>query len=89
MPKRFSLAEARKNLPGLLDRVEAGDDIELTRRGKPVAMLVSTREYERLHSERPGFAEAFQRFLANHRPPAPGLDKSFLRSLREKAPAGG
>ena len=72
MTKRFSLAEARKSLPGILDRVEAGSDVELTRRGKPVAVLVSTREYQRLHTERPAFGEAFRRFLARHRLPSPG-----------------
>ena len=36
--------EAKTKLGGLLDRVEAGEEIVITRRGKPVARLVpSTR----------------------------------------------
>ena len=35
----ISLAEAKAHLSELIDRVEAGDQIEITRRGKPVARL--------------------------------------------------
>ena len=34
-----SLADAKTHLSELVDRVEAGDSIEITRRGKPVARL--------------------------------------------------
>ena len=46
--KRYSIAEARSNLPSIVDQAEAGHEIELTRRGKPVAVLVSLRELQRL-----------------------------------------
>lgn len=36
-----SLAEAKAHLSELIDRVEAGDAIEITRRGKPVARLTA------------------------------------------------
>jgi hypothetical protein len=49
-----------------------------------VAVLVSTREYERLHTDRPGFREAFRRFLARQRLPSPDLGKSFIGTLRAK-----
>ena len=34
-----SLSEAKASLSQLVDQVEAGDSIEITRRGKPVARL--------------------------------------------------
>lgn len=37
----ISLAEAKTHLSELLDRVEAGDTIDITRRGKPVARLTT------------------------------------------------
>ena len=37
----FGLAEAKARLSELLDRVEAGESIEITRRGKPVARLTA------------------------------------------------
>ena len=36
-----SLAEAKARLSELVDRVEAGDSIDITRRGKPVARLTA------------------------------------------------
>lgn len=36
-----NLAEAKAHLSELVDRVEAGDSIDITRRGKPVARLSS------------------------------------------------
>jgi len=35
----INLADAKAHLSELVDRVEAGDSIEITRRGKPVARL--------------------------------------------------
>jgi len=37
----ISLAEAKARLSELVDRVEAGDAIDITRRGKPVARLTA------------------------------------------------
>ena len=39
---QVSVAEFRKHLPQWLKRVEAGEDVALTRRGKPVARLSAT-----------------------------------------------
>lgn len=38
---RVNLADAKAHLSELVDRVEAGDSIDITRRGKPVARLVA------------------------------------------------
>nr|WP_153350003.1 type II toxin-antitoxin system prevent-host-death family antitoxin [Sinorhizobium meliloti] len=35
------MADAKAHLSELVDRVEAGDSIEITRRGKPVARLTA------------------------------------------------
>lgn len=39
-----SLAEAKAHLSELIDRVEAGDSIEITRRGKTVARLTGAEK---------------------------------------------
>lgn len=36
----ISLAEAKTHLSSLIDRVEAGETIEITRRGRPAARIV-------------------------------------------------
>ena len=43
-----SIAEAREQLPTLVHQAELGAPTTLTRRGKPVAVLVSTSAYARL-----------------------------------------
>jgi len=35
----YSVAEAKNNLPRLLDRMLAGEQVVITRRGKPIARL--------------------------------------------------
>ena len=45
----ISLADAKAHLSKLVDRVEAGDSIDITRRGKPVARLTAvTRPRRRI-----------------------------------------
>jgi len=48
MGSTYSIAEARDALTGLVHRVEEGEPIQLTRRGRPVAVLISVAEYRRL-----------------------------------------
>jgi prevent-host-death family protein len=40
MTDSITVSQARASLPGLLDRVQAGEEIVLTRHGHPVAVLV-------------------------------------------------
>lgn len=62
MSKSYSIANARKNLPSLVHQVEEGAPVELTRRGRPVAVLLSRGEYERLTARRTDLWEAIQEF---------------------------
>ncbi len=62
MAKRYSIAEARHNLAALVHELERKARIELTRRGEPVAVLLSIREYHRLTAEKRGFWQAYESF---------------------------
>ena len=42
--KTASVAESKAHLSALLGNVEAGEDVLITRRGKPVARLVAVRD---------------------------------------------
>lgn len=44
----FSIADARSQLPKIIHTVEKGDVTQLTRRGEPVAVLLSLKDYEAL-----------------------------------------
>lgn len=50
--KEATIRDAKNNLPRLVREVELGAAVRLTRRGKPVAVLVSEREFERLQARR-------------------------------------
>jgi len=86
MPKRYSIADARANLPSIVDEAEAGQAIELTRRGKPVAVIVSLRELERLRGARIQFSDAYRRFLESHSLREIGLDANWSESMRDREP---
>ena len=45
--KRYSIATARANLPGLVEEAVWGL-VEITRRGQPVLVVVSIGEYQRM-----------------------------------------
>ena len=55
MEKQFTISEAKNKLTAIVHDVEKGPSVKLTRRGRPVAVLVSIAEYEALHDKRPAF----------------------------------
>ena len=52
MDDTYSIAEAKNNLSGLVHEAEKGHPVRLTRRGKPVAVLMSTEHYDRLRAKK-------------------------------------
>lgn len=84
--QQYSISQARAQLPTILDQTEAGLEIQLTRRGKPVAVVVPIEEYERLRSGRTSFAEAYQEFLEKHSLEELGLDDDFASEVRDQGP---
>ncbi len=59
-----SIAEAREQLPTLVHQAELGAPTTLTRRGKPVAVLVSTSAYARLTGQGRGFFDILEELRA-------------------------
>lgn len=78
----FSIADARRNLPSLVRQAEKGAAVRLTRRGKPVAVLVSGAEYRRL-SGRGDLWQAICAFREAHE--LEGMDAA-LDKLRDDRP---
>ena len=83
MARRYSIAEARSRLPSLVDEAESGIEVELARRGRPVAVLVSCRELERLRRRRLDFSNAYQKFLERHSLEEIGVEDDFAQSTRD------
>lgn len=86
MSPRYSIADARSRLPSLVDQAESGVEVELTRRGEPVAVLVSRREFERLRGKRLHFSDAYRKFLEKHSLDEIGAEDDFAASTRDRTP---
>lgn len=85
--RRVSVAEAKDNLPALIHEAEASHaPVEITRRGKIVAVLLSSADYERRVEPKEGIVEIAARIREKY-----GKDFGFTKveaaSLRERRPA--
>jgi prevent-host-death family protein len=73
--KHVGIKQARQQLPDLIDRVEAGEAIIISRQGKPVAQLVpASKDVKQL----PGLAE-FRQSIGSAGTPA----NQLLRAERD------
>lgn len=84
--KQYSVAEARRNLPQILSEAAAGAEVQLTRRGKPIAMLLSVAEYESLKQVRTNFADCYASFRGEFPEGEAVLNKAEARALRDRSP---
>lgn len=72
-----SLADAKARLSELIDRVEAGDTVNITRRGKPVARLMAVRQSKKR------IDGAMLRALTASMPKHAPDDPQSVRSMRD------
>jgi prevent-host-death family protein len=82
--RRYSIARARAGLPSILRAVEKGSEVELSRRGTPVAVILSVADRARL-SARKTFGDAFDAFVAAT-PPRRKLGRNAFSGLRGRSP---
>lgn len=85
MKRSYSVAATRAKLAEIIDEVVSGEDVEIVRRGKRVAILVSPVRYARMSGERPGFGELYATFMRKHDPHAFGVDEDFAADLRDRS----
>ena len=83
---KVSVAEARQNFARLIDRAQQGRAIEITRRGEPVAVLLSATEYRALTGERPSFVEAIDRVRNRLAVDDLGIGDEEFEGLRDESP---
>ena len=84
--RQYSIARARDNLPGIVHEVEKGRPIELTRRGKPVAVIVSIDDYERMTPKRLDFVAAVEEFRRRVDLDASGVTGAEWDGVRDTSP---
>jgi prevent-host-death family protein len=84
MPKSYTVAGARAKFAAIVDEVESGKDIELTRRGKKVAVVMSAARYARLRGDRVAFMTAYETFRTEHDLSAVGIEPTWTAELRDR-----
>lgn len=75
----YSLADAKARLSELIDKVEAGGTVEITRRGKPVAKVVPMEPTLKKVD-----VDALRRLTANQPMQREGAGE-FIRRMRDDA----
>jgi prevent-host-death family protein len=86
MAKSYSVASARAKLSEIVDQVEAGKEVEITRRGKKVAVVMSAARFARLKGGRVAFATAYETFRREHDLEHDGVEPSWAAELRDTNP---
>lgn len=86
MVKKYSIAEARDNFTSVVHEAESGTQVELTRRGKPVAVVVGIEDFERLSKGRPDFWEAYENFRRGLSPDFESNTDEIFGDLRDPSP---
>ena len=87
MVKRYSIAEARDHFASVVHEAEEGTQVELTRRGKPVAVLVGVEDFEQLSKRKPGFWEAYEEFRRRVDLAEADIDPDeIFRDVRDRSP---
>jgi prevent-host-death family protein len=87
MVKRYSIQEAQGHFPGIVEEVEGGARIELTREGRPVALLLRLPvETQPAAPDRPGdFWAAYEEFRRTHDLTSDPIDPDEI-FVRDKSP---
>ena len=86
MGNQYSIAEAKNKLPSIIHSVEKGPSVKLTRRGRPVAVLLSIQEYERLSQRKEGFWRALKSFRKLAEKDGIEISNADFEGLRDYSP---
>ena len=71
-------------MPDVVDEAASGVGVELTRRGKPIAVVLSVEQYEMLQGKHLGFRTAYRNFLKRHPVNEVGVEASLWKTVRDR-----
>jgi prevent-host-death family protein len=86
MERDYSIAQARNRLSEIVHEAEAGKPVRLTRRGKPVAVLIAAHEYQRLAGQSVSFWDALTKFREAAQIETLGIGRDVFEGLRSREP---
>jgi prevent-host-death family protein len=85
LENQYSIADAKNKLPSIIHSVEKGPSVKLTRRGRPVAVLLSIQEYEQLSRKKEGFWRALKDFRKQAEREGVEISNSDFEGLRDNS----
>ncbi len=87
---QYSIAQAKDKLIQIIRSAEEGQSVEITRRGEPVAVILSVDEYRRLSRLPQNFGEAVLAFRQQYIEGQPWFEDEDIDEMfngRDKSPA--
>ena len=77
-----SISQLKNHLPQIVHDVESGEDIHITRHGKPVAVIISLEHYNHTFDSGKGIYSACQKWRTLY-PEANGFTDKELVNMRD------
>jgi prevent-host-death family protein len=86
MPKHYSIAEARDRFAQIVHEAEQGKPVHITRRNKPVAVVLSLNAYHHLTADRTDFGTSLLAFRQHYQVEALDIDPDqVFGDVRERS----
>jgi prevent-host-death family protein len=83
---RYSIAEARNRFAEIVHDLKHISRVEVTRRGRPVAILISIEEFEMLRSGSVTFTSAYEAFRNTFDLAKEEIEPEVFEDLRDPSP---
>jgi antitoxin Phd len=83
MMPSYSIAEARNHFAEIVHDLKHVSRIEVTRRGRPVAILISVEEFELLRAGNVTFTSAYEAFRNTYDLAKEEIDPGVFEGLRD------
>jgi len=83
MNKTFPVVKARQQFANIIASAERGGVVAITRRGKPVVVMISAAQYARLAGEVPSFSEVVLQLRDKLDVENLGIDDNTFADLRD------
>ena len=80
-----TISHLKNHLFEVVHTVEQGEDIQITRHGKPVAVIISLEKYNRALASGKGIFNSYLTWRKQH-PDAEGFTDEELEAMRDRAP---
>jgi prevent-host-death family protein len=82
---RYSVAEAKNQLPELLREVQKGKSVEITKHGEPVAVVLSVGDYQQLVNKKKASSFMSKVTALRESDDFEALTEDDLKDLRDKS----